>query len=84
MDYLRGLLQLKKNENKEGNKGKIDILTEMLQDDTLFLKIDADTAVGILDFLGVPKEAIKNVYMDLLLNGKDLEKENKQYYVPRD
>ena len=84
MDKLRELLQIKINANKELKDDKLELLKEMLNDDTLFLKIDMDTAVGILDYLGVPKTEIKALYIDLICNGKDLKIENKQYYIPRD
>lgn len=83
MDYLRSLLQEKIKENKEENKKKIELLSEMLKDDTLFLKIDLDTAFGILDFLGVPKENMKKVYIEIRCNKKDMDPNLKQYYIPR-
>lgn len=84
MDYLRNLLQKKVNNSKDDDLKKIELLNEMLSDDEIFMKIDMDTAIGILDYLGVPKEKIRDVYIDLICNNADLKKDSKQFYIPRD
>ena len=52
--------------SSEEDEEKIDNLKTILQNDNVFFMIDAETAVGILAFLGIREERIKEVYLSLI------------------
>lgn len=80
INYIRELLK-KKEENISdiNDKEKIDTLKDLLQDDNIFFKLDLDTAVGILSFLGVPNENIVNLYYEII-SIKNYKNDDSQYY----
>ena len=67
IDDLRGLLAKKELKvNTPEDKEKVELLKDLFIDDGIFFKIDIETAFGILDFLEVPEEKIKEVYFSLI------------------
>lgn len=80
INYIRELLKKKeKNISDINDKEKIDTLKDLLQDDNIFFKLDLDTAVGILSFLGVPNENIVNLYYEII-SIKNYKNDDSQYY----
>lgn len=55
----------KKEELNDEDQKKVDFLEKMLKNKAYFFRIQADTAYNILSFLGIPKEELKEVYLDL-------------------
>lgn len=80
MDYLRNLLIRKDKNNTDINmKEKIDNLKLIFNDNALFFKLDMETAVGILDFLGIEEDKILDVYFQLI--SPNLYQENFKIYT---
>ena len=68
IDYVRDLLKEKeKKVTTEEDKEKIENFKWILENDKIFFIMDTSTAVGILDFLEVPIDEIKQLYFELLL-----------------
>ncbi len=66
IDEIKKLLELKKqqqltNEDLE----KIETIEDILQEENWMFKLDMDTVVGMLEFLGVPDNKIMKVYSSL-------------------
>lgn len=67
LTYLRNLLSIREKEvNDMLDKEKVKNLKFLLKNDDIFFRIDIETAIGILDFLGIPKNEILNVYTQLI------------------
>lgn len=66
INYIRKLLA-DKLQNGIGNKDleKTENLKIILGNDNVFFMLDAETAVGVLYYLGIPEEKIKEAYLDL-------------------
>ncbi len=64
---LKQLLDKKKTEplSAEDVK-KVQIIEELFQNKNCFFEMDSVTSVNILNFLGIPKEQIKECYYSLL------------------
>ena len=52
---------------------------ELLKIDDLFFKIDLASAVGLLSFLGIPDDKIKEVYLQLISFKEYKSTNDKQY-----
>lgn len=67
MDYIRKLLVKKEQEvNNDLDNQKVQHLKGLLKQDDIFFNIDLATAVGILSFLGIPEDKIRETYMNLI------------------
>lgn len=65
IEELRNRLELKKQEaNVE--QDKIEVLESLFEDDAIFFQLDLETAVSILNFLGVPENEIVDAYYSLI------------------
>lgn len=45
---------------------KIEVIEELLKEESSFFDLDLETFFGILDFLGVPEEEMENYYSSIL------------------
>jgi len=64
---LKELLAKKEKEvTTSEDKEKIALLKDLFLDEAIFFKIPAETAVGILHFLGIPEDKIKETYLYLI------------------
>ncbi len=80
IDYVRDLLKEKeKKVTTEEDKEKIELLKSVLTNDKAFFAIEISTAVGILDFLEVPIDEIKQLYLELI-SPQNYFKGDKQYF----
>lgn len=67
MNYLRELLKIKENNiQDEKDREKVENLKFLLSKDDVFFNLDISTAVGILAYLGVPEDKIKDMYFELV------------------
>jgi len=67
MNYLRELLSVKENNIKDDvDRVKIENLKFLLSKDDVFFNLDVSTAIGILAYLGVPEDKIKDMYFELI------------------
>lgn len=57
--------EISKNENNADAR-KLELIDELLKDDQCFYKIDANTALSILAFLGIKEEDLRDVYLELI------------------
>lgn len=81
MNYIRKLLAQKEKGNlTELDKEKVDNLKFILKDDNVFFELSLDVAAGILDFLGVPKDDIMDLYLKLI-SPENYQKLPKTYTV---
>ncbi len=80
INYIRVLLKKKvQGELGEEDKEKVENLRAILENNNVFFMLDVDTAIGILYYLGVPEESIKDAYMDL--TAPEAFKETNDVYV---
>ncbi len=64
--YLYDLLEeKKKNVSTEEEQAKVDQIEALLKIPGIFFKLSLNASIGILDFLGIPRESIKEIYMKL-------------------
>ena len=69
-ERLMQLIEIKKNQlHTDKDKEKMQVIEGLIQDETCFLKLKADTSFGILEFLNTPKEEAITLYYDLLSPG---------------
>ena len=67
IDDIRKLLQKKEQIiESELDKKKIENLKFLLKRDNAFFNMDINVAIGVLAYLGIPKEHIKEVYFELI------------------
>lgn len=80
MECLR---ELYKKIDKDGlSQEQLDMYNkanELLKIDDLFFKIDLASAVGLLSFLGIPDDKIKEAYFQLISFKEFKNNTNKQY-----
>ena len=80
MECLR---ELYKKIDKDGlSQEQLDMYNkanELLKIDDLFFKIDLASAVGLLSFLGIPDDKIKEAYFRLISFKEFKTNTNKQY-----
>lgn len=80
INYIRALLKKKvQGELGEEDKEKVENLRAILENNNVFFMLDVDTTIGILYYLGVPEESIKDAYMDL--TAPEAFKETNDVYV---
>lgn len=80
--YLNALVaQKKQQELTDDDKNKLAQAESLLRIQGLFFKIDANTAIGLLDFLGVPKENMKELYSKLTSPEAFVASNQQEYYV---
>ncbi len=74
------LLNLKKENTNltEIEKEKIKNLEYLLKDENLFFEIDFETAIGILEFLGIKEDIILDYYFSLI-SPSNFKKEDDFY-----
>ncbi|HBA37662.1 MAG TPA: hypothetical protein DCY94_02975 [Firmicutes bacterium] len=66
MKTIRALLtEREKSVSSLEDKTKVDNLKAILREDNIFFMIDVETALGILDFLRIPEENLKEAYLSL-------------------
>ena len=64
---LKELLKIKESQNTtELDKEKITNIKFLLEQEKIFFKLEPQTAIGILDYLGIKKENIKEYYLSLI------------------
>ncbi len=67
LQELRKLLVAKKkNIVSEEEKKKIKVVENLLKREDVFFNIKIDLALGILNFLGIPEDKMKEYYTDLI------------------
>lgn len=63
INYLLSLVKEKKQKELSAEEQtKIKEAESLLNIEGLFFKIDINKAIGLMDFIGVPRENIKNLY----------------------
>lgn len=79
IEYLMNLIKRKKEtELSNEDQEKLTEAESLLQIDGIFFKIDISTALGLLHFIGVPKENLKEMYTKLT-SIDEFKKSNKTY-----
>lgn len=67
IDELKKLLELKEQKiQTDLDKEKVDNLKFLLSQDDIFFKLEPETAVGILDYLGIEEDKIYDYYCSLI------------------
>ena len=67
MENIKDLvIKKKKLIETEEDMEKISVIEELLLDESCFFKMDIETAIGILDFLGVSEDNIMDYYYSLI------------------
>lgn len=56
----------KKLVSEQTDLEKIEVIEELLTEESSFFDLDLETFLGILDFLGVPEEEMNNYYNSVL------------------
>ncbi len=80
MNYLRELYKkINKNTLSQEQLDMYNKAAELLKIDDLFFKMDLASAVGLLSFLGIPDDKIKEVYL-LLISFKEYKSTNDKQY----
>lgn len=80
MNYLRELYKkINKNILSQEQLDMYNKAAELLKIDDLFFKIDLASAVGLLSFLGIPDDKIKEVYLQLISFKEYKSTYDKQY-----
>lgn len=80
--YLYDLIdEKKKNILTELDQEKINQIEDLLKIKGIFFKLNLDTVVGILDFLGVPRDSIKELYGRLTSPEAFIKISTKEYDV---
>lgn len=80
INYLLNLVNLKKQEELSAeDQIKLKEAESLLKIEGLFFKIDIDTAIGLLDFIGVPRNDIKDIYRNMTSIEAYTSTKNKQY-----
>lgn len=77
IDDVRKLYREKAAVATEEDAEKIENLDFILECDDIFFKLDFETIIGILDFLGVPEDGLIDAYLSLT----SIENYNKNVYV---
>lgn len=78
---LKQLLEKKEQEaTTKEDKEKVTLIKDLFLDEAIFFKIPAETAVGILHFLGIPDDKIKETYL-YLISPAEYEKKVKGYAI---
>lgn len=80
MNYLRELYKkINKNTLSQEQLDMYNKAAELLKIDDLFFKMDLASAVGLLSFLGIPDDKIKEVYLQLISFKEYKSTNDKQY-----
>lgn len=80
MNYLRELYKkINKNILSQEQLDMYNKAAELLKIDDLFFKIDLASAVGLLSFLEIPDDKIKEVYLQLISFKEYKSTNDKQY-----
>ena len=80
MNYLRELYKkINKNILSQEQLDMYNKAAELLKIDDLFFKIDLASAVGLLSFLGISDDKIKEVYLQLISFKEYKSTNDKQY-----
>ncbi len=80
INYLRELYKkINKNILSQEQLDMYNKAAELLKIDDLFFKIDLASAVGLLSFLGIPDDKIKEVYLQLISFKEYKSTNDKQY-----
>ncbi len=78
IDYIRKLLEEKeKTITTDLDKEKIENLKFILKEDDAFFKLDLETSLGILSYLGIKEDKLKELYFELVSPNEFMN--NKQY-----
>lgn len=65
-NYLKSLIEEKKKANlTQLDSDKLKQAESLLSIEGIFFKVDINTAFGLLNFIGVPKNQIKELYSKL-------------------
>ena len=82
IEELRVRLQGKRPDSKEDEE-KIDCLRVLFSDDNIFFRIDMDTALGILDYLGIDEDELLDYYF-ALISSENYLKMSRNYVSIKD
>lgn len=67
IEELKELLKIKETQiNTDLDKKKIDNIKFLLEQENIFFRLDTPTTLGILEFLGIEEDEIKNYYLSLI------------------
>lgn len=78
IEELKKLLEVKEQQiETELDRTKVDNLKFLLNQEDIFFKLEPVTAVGILDYLGIPKNEIYEYYLSLI-SAKEFQNINKR------
>lgn len=67
MKSIKELVEEKKKlVSEQTDLEKIEVIEELLTEESSFFDLDLETFLGILDFLGVPEEEMNNYYNSVL------------------
>lgn len=81
---IRKLLDIKEQQIlSDSDNEKIKTLKILLAQNNIFFKLDIDTAIGILLFLQIPEDKVKEVYFSLI-SAEAFLKRPKEYMTTSD
>ncbi len=81
MNSLKYFIDRKKEKaNSQQEINEILMVEKWLQNETVFLEIDMDTAIGILSYLEVPENKILDYYFEMISIDK-FQKMPKKYLL---
>ena len=67
LEYIKSLiLEKEKKLTSNEERKQINIIKEFIKIPNCFFNIPIESAVGMLDFLGVPEEQIQDLYFELI------------------
>lgn len=67
LEYIKSLIQEKeKTITDDKEKQLIRIIREFIKVPNCFFNVPIESAIGMLDFLGVPEEQITDLYFELI------------------
>lgn len=80
-EYLKKLLIKKQKEQLTyADKVKVENLKVLFSDTNIFFKLDLETALGILHFLGIPQNNLLDFYSKLI-DVKSFQEYNNTYTI---
>lgn len=67
MDRIKELIEMKEKEIKTfEDTEKMEVVKQLMQQENIFFCISTETAIGILEFLGVGEDEMLSLYYDLI------------------
>lgn len=78
IEELKSLLEIKEKQiESDIDKEKINNIKFLLSQEKIFFKLEAATALGILEYLGIKEECIYEYYLSLI-SAKEFQKNSNK------